>query len=174
AATPKDKKAKRIGKADVAINFIAKLYAVEKQAKHISREDRYTLRQELSVPLLQVLREWLDKTLHSTLPKGALGTALGYLDKNWEKLIRYTDDGDVNIDNNLAENAIRPFVIGRKNWLFSATPRGAHASASLYSLIETAKANGLEPYHYLRDVFATLPSVKTEEELQALLPWAKH
>ena len=174
AATPKDKKAKRIGKADVAINFIAKLYAVEKQAKHISREDRYTLRQELSVPLLQVLREWLDKTLHSTLPKGALGTALGYLDKNWEKLIRYTDDGDVNIDNNLAENAIRPFVIGRKNWLFSATPRGAHASASLYSLIETAKANGLEPYHYVRDVFATLPSVKTEEELQALLPWAKH
>ena len=121
-----------------------------------------------------MLREWLDKTLHSTLPKGALGTALGYLDKNWEKLIRYTDDGDVNIDNNLAENAIRPFVIGRKNWLFSATPRGAHASASLYSLIETAKANGLEPYHYLRDVFATLPSVKTEEELQALLPWAKH
>jgi transposase len=78
AATPKDKKTKRIGKADVAINFIAKLYAVEKQAKHISREDRYTLRQELSVPLLNALREWLDKTLHSTLPKGALGTALGY------------------------------------------------------------------------------------------------
>ncbi len=139
AATPKDKKTKRIGKADVAINFIAKLYAVEKQAKHIRREDRYTLRQELSVPLLNALREWLDKTLHSKLPKGALGTALGYLDKNWEKLIRYTDDGDVNIDNNLAENAIRPFVIGRKNWLFSATPRGANASASLYSLIETPK-----------------------------------
>ena len=72
---------------------------------------------------------------NSVLPKGALGTALGYLDKNWEKLIRYTDDGDVNIDNNLAENAIRPFVIGRKNWLFSATPKGTHASASLYSLI---------------------------------------
>jgi transposase len=113
----------------------------------------------------------LDKTLHSTLPKGLLGTALGYINKNWEKLIGYTEDGDVNIDNNLAENAIRPFVISRKNWLFSATPRGAHASAAIYSLIETAKANSLEPYAYLREVFARLPSASNDEELQALLPW---
>jgi transposase len=77
----------------------------------------------------------------------------------------------VNIDNNLAENAIRPFVIGLKNWLFSATPRGAHASAAIYSLIETAKANGLEPYAYLREVFTRLPSMSSDEELQALLPW---
>jgi transposase len=104
------------------------------------------------------------------LPKGLLGTALGYLNKNWEKLIRYTEDGEVNIDKNLAENAIRPFVIGRKNWLFSANPRGAHASAAIYSLIETAKANGLEPYAYFREVFAKLPSTSSDEELQALLP----
>lgn len=171
ATISKDKKTSRTGKADVAINFIAKLYAVEKQAKNINSEDRQKLRQESSVPILKALREWLDKTLHSTLPKGVLGNALGYLDRNWEKLTRYTDDGDVNIDNNLAENAIRPFVIGRKNWLFSATPRGAHASASLYSLIETAKANGLEPYAYLREVFTRLPGMTSEEELQALLPW---
>jgi transposase len=171
AATSKDKKTARIGKADVAINYIAKLYAIEKQAKDTSSEARRQLRQDKSVPILKALREWLDKTLHSTLPKGLLGTALGYLNKNWEKLIRYTEDGDVNIDNNLAENAIRPFVIGRKNWLFSATPRGAHASAAIYSLIETAKANGLEPYAYLREVFAKLPRISSDAELQALLPW---
>lgn len=173
AAAPNDKKAKRTGKADVAIHFIAKLYGVEKQAKAMSGAERHRLRQDNSVPLLNALRAWLDKTLHTTVPKGALGTALGYLHKNWEKLIRYVDDGNLNIDNNPAENAIRPFVIGRKNWLFSATPKGAHASAALYSLIETAKANGLEPYGYLRKVFATLPGISTEEELQALLPWAQ-
>lgn len=171
AVAAKDKKSTRTGKADVAINYMAKLYAIEKQAKDTTSEARRQLRQEKSVPILNALREWLDKTLHSTLPKGLLGTALGYLNKNWEKLIRYTEDGDVNIDNNLAENAIRPFVIGRKNWLFSATPRGAHASAAIYSLIETAKANGLEPYAYLREVFTRLPSLSSDEELQALLPW---
>jgi transposase len=113
----------------------------------------------------------LDKTLYSSLPRGLLGTALGYLNKNWGKLIRNTEDGGVNIDNNLADNAIRSFVIVRKNCLFSATPRGAHASAAIYSLIETAKANGLEPYAYLREVFARLPCASSDEELQALLPW---
>jgi transposase len=125
AATSKDKKTARTGNADVAINYIAKLYAIEKQAKDTCSEARRQLRQEKRGPILNALREWLDKTLHSTLPKGLLGTALGYLNRNWEKLIRYTEDGDVNIDNNRAENAIRPFVKGRKNWLFSATPRGA-------------------------------------------------
>jgi transposase len=152
----------------VAINYIAKLYAIEKQAKDSSSEARRQLRQGKSVPILNTLREWLDKTLHSTLPKGLLGTARGYLNKNWEKLISYTADSDVNIDNNLVGNAIRPFVISR---LFSATPRDAHASASIYSLIETAKANGLEPYAYLREVFARLPCASSDEELQALLPW---
>jgi transposase len=108
AATSKDKKTGRIGKADVAINYIAKLYAIEKQAKDTSSEARRQLRQEKSVPILKALREWLDKTLHSTLPKGLLGTTLGYLNKNWQKLIRYTEKSDVNIDNNLAENTIRP------------------------------------------------------------------
>ena len=87
------------------------------------------------------------------------------------KLILYTQDGRLSIDNNPAENAIRPFVLGRKNWLFSATVPGAHASANLYSLIETAKANNLEPYSYLKYVFTELPMVKDQREIETLLPW---
>ena len=86
------------------------------------------------------------------------------------KLIRYIDDGQLQIDNNGVENAIRPFAIGRKNWLFSNSVKGAKASANLYSLIETAKAHGLEPYHYLRYVFTELPKAKTLNEVEALLP----
>src|SRR5690606_37351468 len=90
------------------------------------------------VPLLQQLRTWLDKTLDTVLPIGKLGEALNYLHKYWHKLIRYTERGDLPIDNNRAENAIRPFVVGRKNWLFSDTAQRANASAILYSVIETA------------------------------------
>ena len=109
--------------------------------------------------------------MHTTLPKGLLGKALAYLDKNWNKLTVYVQDGRLNIDNNPAENAIRPFVIGRKNWLFSASVKGAKASANLYSLIETAKANGLEPYAYLQHISTPLPAAKSLEEIEALLPW---
>ena len=161
----------KAGKADMAVSLIAKLYAVEKLAKGKSAEDIYTLRQENAVPQLEKIRQWLDATLHQTLPKGLLGKALSYLDKNWQKLTVYTQDGRLSIDNNPAENAIRPFVIGRKNWLFSASMDGAKASANLYSLIETAKANGLEPYAYLRKVFTDLPSAQGEADMTALLPW---
>ena len=94
-----------------------------------------------------------------------------YLDHQWDKLIRYCEDGRLNIDNNPVERAIRPFVTGRKNWLFSDTVKGAKASANLYSLIETAKANGLEPYHYLRYVFKELPAAQSIADLEALLPF---
>jgi len=164
-------KAKRTGKADVAIRHIAKLYAIEKQIKGLSSAEKYAERQTGSLPILIDFRQWLDKTLHHTLPKGLLGKALSYLAKNWEKLTVYTEDGRLSIDNNPAENAIRPFVIGRKNWLFSASVRGAKSSANLYGLIETAKANGLEPYAYLRYVFKALPQANTVDEIEALLPW---
>ena len=98
------------------------------------------------------------------------GKALNYLHNEWDKLICYLDDGRLEIDNNGAENAIRPFVLGRKNWLFSASVKGVKASANLYSLIETAKANGLEPYVYLRHLFAELPKAETVEAVEALLP----
>ena len=95
---------------------------------------------------------------------------MNYLNNEWDKLVRYLDDGRLAIDNNLAENAIRPFVIGRKNWLFSASVAGVKSSANLYSLIETAKANGLEPYAYLRYIYTQLPSAQTVEDIEALLP----
>ena len=94
---------------------------------------------------------------------------MSYTLKQWDRLTRYTDDGRLSPDNNLAENAIRPFVIGCKNWLFSGTPEGAKASATLYSLIETARANRLEPYSYLRHIFTRLPLAKTLEDYEALL-----
>ena len=103
-------------------------------------------------------------------PQSATGKALYYLHNEWSKLTGYLNDGRLEIDNNRAENAIRPFVVGRKNWLFSGSVRGVKASANLYSLIETAKANGLEPYAYLRRVFTELPQANTVEDIEALLP----
>lgn len=159
------------GKADLALAMIGKLYAIEQRIQGSPPEERKTIRQQDAVPQLQTIRAWLDKTLHGALPKGALGKALAYLDRNWDKLTVYTQDGRLNIDNNPAENAIRPFVLGRKNWLFSASVNGAKASANLYSLIETAKANGLEPYQYLRKVFDKLPGANNVADIEALLPW---
>ncbi len=160
----------KTGKADWALNQIRKLYGVEKQAKALEPETRHALRDQKSRPLIDQLRTWLDKSLAQVLPKSALGKALHYLDNQWPRLTRFLDDGLIPFDNNPAENAIRPFVVGRKNWLFSHTPSGAHASAAIYSLIETAKANGLSPYDYLQYVFAKLPALG-DDELHKLLPW---
>jgi transposase len=117
------------------------------------------------------LREWLDQHLPVVVKQSAIGKAMHYLNKQWPKLIVYTQDGRLHIDNNLCENAIRPFVIGRKNSLFSDSVRGAKASANLYSLIETAKANGIEPYGYLKRVFTELPQATCVEDVEALLPY---
>ena len=104
-------------------------------------------------------------------PKSKLGKAMNYMLKQWKKLIVYTTDGRLNIDNNLCENAVRPFVMGRKSWLFATSVAGANASANLYSLVETAKANGHEPYAYLLTVLTKLPAARTLEEIEALLPF---
>ena len=112
----------------------------------------------------------LDGRAVNTPPKSLLGKAIAYARNQWSRLIVYLEDGRLRIDNNLVENAIRPFAVGRKNWLFSGSPRGAKASAAFYSLIETAKANGLEPYAYLRFLFERLPYAKSKDGLQALLP----
>jgi hypothetical protein len=98
------------------------------------------------------------------LPKSVLGVALNYLNNYWDKLIWYTERGDLPIDNNKVENCIRPFVIGRKNWMFSDTPAGAYASAVIYSLVETAKVNGVEPYFWLCQVLEQLPAAKSLED----------
>ena len=113
----------------------------------------------------------MEKTLPEITPQSALGTALAYLQKYWSRLIRYTERGDLPIDNNRCENAIRPFVVGRKGWLFSDTPAGAEASAVIYSLVQSAKANGVEPYLWLFRVLRDLPAAQTVDDVEALLPW---
>ena len=163
-------KKKRNGKAQRGLSLIQKLYRVEKQARTLTFEARHDHRQRHARPLLDELRTWLEEALPQVPPTSATGKALHYLHNEWEKLIRYLDDGRLEIDNNLAENAIRPFVVGRKNWLFSDSVKGVRASANLYSLIETAKANGLEPYAYLRYLFTELPKAETLEAIEALLP----
>ncbi|WP_417545279.1 IS66 family transposase [Marinobacter sp.] len=161
----------KVGRADQALSLIRNLYAVEKKAKQVTAEERLTLRETQSRPIIKKLEAWLTKSLNQVPPKTAIGKALIYLNRQWPKLTVFLTDGRIPLDNNPAENAIRPFVIGRKNWLFSQTPKGAHASAKLYSLIETARANGIEPYSYLVEVLTKLPSSKTDDELDRLLPW---
>lgn len=157
-------------KARQGLNFIRSLYRIERRIAEEPPDERRRIRQECSRPVLEKMRKWLDESLGSVPPQSLTGRALGYLDKQWVRLIRYVEDGRLRIDNNLVENAIRPFVIGRKAWLFADTVRGAQASANLYSLIETAKANRVEPYAYLRHVFTELSKATTLAEIEALLP----
>jgi len=161
----------KTGRADVALNMINRLYAIERELKDASDEQCYLGRQQHSLPILAKLQAWLEKTQPQVAPQSALGKAVNYLASNWSRLERYVEAGHLPIDNNRAENAIRPFVIGRKNWLFSDTPKGATASAQLYSLVETAKANGQEPYMWLRHVLERLPQARSVEDYEALLPW---
>lgn len=161
---------KKRGKAHRGLSLIRKLYRIERQARKLTVQERYARRQKHSRPILDEIRTWLDDALPQVAPSSATGKALSYLHNEWDLLTRYLDDGRLEIDNNGAENAIRPFVLGRKNWLFSASVKGVKASANLYSLIETAKANGLEPYTYLRMVFTELPKAETVEAIEALLP----
>jgi len=163
-------KSKKRGEAHRGLTLIRKLYRVERQARKLEPQARYARRQKHARPVFEDIRTWLEETLPQIAPSSATGQALNYLHNEWGRLIRYLDDGRLEIDNNLAENAIRPFVIGRRNWLFSTSVKGVKASANLYSLIECAKINGLEPYAYLRYVFTELPKAGTVEAIEALLP----
>ncbi len=161
----------KTGKSDQALSFIQKLYNIERAYKDKSADERLEARQTQSKAIIEKLRKWLDKCQATTPPKSSLGKAIGYLNNQWPRLVGYLSDGTYPIDNNRAENSIRPFVIGRKNWLFSQSQKGATSSANLYSLIETAKLNELEPYAYLKQVFTRLPNAETLEDVDALLPW---
>jgi len=163
---------KKQSAAHQAIDYIRQIYKIEKKAdqEELDAEGRRQLRQQEAKPILDEFKKWLDEIAGRTPPKGLLGKAVNYTLGFWPRLIRYLEDGRLRPDNNLAENAIRPFVVGRKNWLFNAHPNGASASSVLYSLIETAKANGLKPHSYLRHLFDRLPYAKTEEDYRSLLP----
>jgi transposase len=162
---------KKSDSADEALAMISRLYALEKYAgqNKLTPEEIYIMRQERAKPILAEIKIWLDKRKDKVPPKSLLGKAINYCLNQWQRLENYIKDGHAGIDNNVAENTIRPFVIGRKNWLFSGTPEGAHASALLYTLIETAKANNLEPYSYLRYLFEKLPNTPAED-IRNLLP----
>jgi transposase len=166
-------KDRKIGSADKAITYLKKLYKIEKDAreKDLSPEEILLIRQDQAKPILDDFKKWLSKRQLQTPPKGLLGKAIAYTLNQWHRLVGYIEDGRLAPDNNMAENSIRPFVIGRKNWLFSGTPEGARASALLYSLIETAKMNKHEPYAYLRYIFDKLPTAFSLEDYEALLPW---
>lgn len=172
AAKAVPKKQGVISHADEAVKIFGRLYQVEKKMREdeMTVEAKTAYREEHARPILDEFKSWLDENSLITTPQSALGKAISYTLGQWPRLIRYMDQGFITPDNNRAENAIRPFVVGRKNWLFSDTPKGAHASATLYSLIETAKANSIEPYQYLKYVFGKLPYASTDDDYKALLP----
>lgn len=157
-----------------ALNFISQLYAVERDLKDESPEERYKQRLKMSKPILDAFLAWLERKQHDVLPKSGFGKAIQYCLNQWDKLVAYLEDGRLEIDNNRSERAIKPVVIGRKNWLFANTTRGARASAIIYSIVETAKENGLNPYYYLRYLFEELPNVDPNDvdSLDRLLPWS--
>jgi len=165
---------KKPGMVQMAISKIAKLYAIEKQIKHLNAEQRYLLRQEKSKPLLDDFKKWCDDKVSKTVKDSKLGIAIRYVINQWKYLIIYLEDGNLQIDNNTAEQRIKPFVIGRKNWVMNQNPRGADASAILYSLVQTAKANNLEPFAFLTHILTELPKLGRhydDEALDQFMPW---
>jgi transposase len=162
----------RAGSADVALAYIRELYAIEHRAhtSNLAGDELVRVRKKEAGEVLEKFKKWLEQKYPQTPPQGLLGKAIGYTLGQWNRLIVYLESPFLTPDNNLTENAIRPFVIGRNNWIFSGTPEGAGASATLYSLIETAKANGLEPYRYLRYLFARLPHANSQDDYRTILP----
>jgi len=155
----------------IILDMIQSLYGVEKKARGLSEKEIFELRQKESKPITEKIKSWLQENEDKYPPKSGMGQAINYALSLWENLTVYLEDGRLFIDNNWIENSIRPFVIGRKNWLFSYSEDGANSSAAIYSLIETAKANGKEPYKYLKELFEKIPHAKTDEDYKKLLPY---
>lgn len=158
-------------KADVALGYIGKLYAIEREQKEHSDAERYQARQTRSMPLLAEFKTWLDNNVGKVMKGSLTRKAMEYTLGQWPYLVGYCERGDLHISNVLAENAIRPFAVGRKAWLFADSAQGAKASATCYSLLETAKANDLEPSAYINYVLAQIGEADSLEKLEALLPW---
>jgi len=163
-------------------DYIKPLYEVERQIKALRAEyagraeplpleKALALRQQKSKPILEKFKVWVEDLLPGTPPNSALGKALGYATRQWPKLIRYADHPEMPIDNNYIEQQIKSYATGRRAWLFSYDAGGAQASANLFSLVMTARANDVEPYAYLNYLFEHLPAASTVEQIEALLPW---
>ncbi len=171
---PKDMKSEEATLPSQGIAYINKLFEWEREFKNLTPEIRQIKRLEKEKPLLEAFWSWLKIANQKVLPKSKIGKALQYGLNHKEELETYLEDGNCVISNNIAENSIRPFTIGRKNWTFCGSPKGAEASACVYSLVETAKANGLNPYKYLEFILSRLPgsNVKTNPNvLDLMMPW---
>lgn len=157
--------------AHQALEFIGRLYAIEREAKEqqLDAEGIRKLRQQQARPILAEFKAWLEDRLRQLASKTPTAQAIGYALKNWLALQRYTEDGRLEIDNNRSERAIRPLTIGRKNWLFLGSPKGGQVAATVFSLIQTCKELGINPEAYLKDVLTRLPSTK-QKDIDSLLP----
>lgn len=159
--------------AEIGRQYCDKLFAIEDSLKDLSPEERFCKRLELEKPVLEAFWCWLDSL--NTLKGSALGKAVIYARNQKPYMENYLLDARCSLSNNAAENAIRPFTVGRKNWFFADTPKGANASAAVYSLVETAKANGLNVYAYLQHLLLYMPGSEWQrypEELDDLMPWS--
>ena len=153
-----DAKAADGPRALLALGVIQQLYRVEADAKGLDAEGRRARRQATAAPIVERFKTWLDEQADRVLPKSPIGEAVGYARAQWTALTRYLDDGDLAIDNNVSERALRRVCVGRNNWLFCGSDEGGHRAAILYSLVATCKEHGLDPWAYLRDVFARIPT----------------
>ncbi|SFV02306.1 IS66 family transposase, partial [Alicyclobacillus macrosporangiidus] len=160
--------------ARIGLEYCNRLFKIERGLKDETPEERRAQRQRLSRPVLDEFLAWLEEQSGQVVPKSALGKAVSYCLNQWPKLVVFLEDGHLELDNNRSERSIKPFVIGRKNFLFANTPQGARASAIAYSLVETAKENGLDPYLYLEYLFEWLPNIRTDDRaaMDELLPWS--
>lgn len=172
-ALPEDAKTTHL-KVTEGLAFCNQLFDIERQLKTASPEERHEKRLERSQPILDAFSAWLDVQVDRVLPKSGLGNAIKYCRNQWPQLMVFLEDGRLEIDNNRGERSIKPFVIGRKNWLFSNTVKGANASAIIYSIVETAKENGLNPFNYLKYLFEILPNIDLTDktQLDSLMPWS--
>jgi transposase len=172
-ALPADKRNAEVP-AKEGLNFCNQLFAIERELHDATPEERYEIRLKRSRPVMDAFLAWLNYQSPRVLPKSAFGQAISYCRNQWDKLEAFLKDGRLELDNNRGERSIKPFVIGRKNWLFSNTPKGAKASATIYSIIETAKENGLNPFSYLQYLFEELPNldIKEQDTIDKLLPWS--
>jgi transposase len=163
---------KNPGSAHIALKYINQLYKIERDARELNfnYKQLYEYRQEQAIPILTEFKAWLDKTVSRVQPKSATGVAINYTLNQWASLVNYCLDGTLEIDNNAIERMIKPFALGRKNWLFSGNAKGAEASAILYSLVQTCKINNVEPYEYFRHVLTVIPNISSDAELEKLLP----
>jgi len=164
-----DARTSDVMRSHAVLGWIRELYQIEREAKGCDAVQRCALRREKAAPILDALQKWLEAQQAAVLPKSPIGEAIQYARNNWTALTRYLEDGDLAIDNNAAENALRAIAIGRKNWMMLGSDRGGKAAAVLYSMLQSAKRHGVEPFTYLRDLFLRIPT-HPNKEIHLLFP----